>query len=237
MGAERQGRPLPGNSPHEPAGKPEISFHRCRRVCDDPLPATWLKTRSCVVEAMRNLSVRCGFHLGPGHGLPLVGRGPGKGTRREEHVLLIGSDAFRPATPRSGYSPAWPASASPAGRDYHALFNHPGQGDTSTLPWQSAPAAGQPTVTSMKFFPLYRPAPRRIGTAQNWSLRPVRKVQVTGAMLRSFSFLLLALGCTSATSAENSAFSPGALAGRYALRLLGANGQEMGNRGGPTLFF
>jgi hypothetical protein len=122
----RQGRPLPGNSLHELAGKSGAWFHRCRRVCDDLLPATWLKTRSCVFEAMRSRSVRCGFLPGPGRRLPLVGPGPGDGTRREEHVLPIDSDEFRPATPGSGCTPAGPVSASPAGQDYHAPFNHPG---------------------------------------------------------------------------------------------------------------
>jgi hypothetical protein len=33
-------RPILGNPPHEPAGKPGIFFHRWRRVCDDPFRAT-----------------------------------------------------------------------------------------------------------------------------------------------------------------------------------------------------
>ena len=38
---------------------------------------------------------------------------PGKRTRREDHALLIVRDEFRPAIPRSGWSPPEPVSASP----------------------------------------------------------------------------------------------------------------------------
>src|SRR5438067_9081897 len=48
-------------------------------------------------------------------------RAPGKRTRREDHVLLIVRDEFRPAIPRSGWSPPEPVSASPATAEYHAL--------------------------------------------------------------------------------------------------------------------
>jgi len=47
---------------------------------------------------------------------------PGKRTRREDHALLIVRDEFRPAIPRSGWSPPEPVSASPARTDYHALL-------------------------------------------------------------------------------------------------------------------
>jgi hypothetical protein len=53
----------------------------------------------------------------PGNGIlpPPVGRprAPGKRTRREDHALLIVRDEFRPAIPRSGWSPPEPVSASP----------------------------------------------------------------------------------------------------------------------------
>jgi hypothetical protein len=39
---------------------------------------------------------------------------PGKRTRREDHALLIVRDEFRPAIPRSGWSPPEPVSVSPA---------------------------------------------------------------------------------------------------------------------------
>src|SRR5215472_11754073 len=38
-------------------------------------------------------------------------RAPGKRTRREDHALLIVRDEFRPAIPRSGWSPPEPVSA------------------------------------------------------------------------------------------------------------------------------
>jgi hypothetical protein len=38
---------------------------------------------------------------------------PGKRTRREDHALLIVRGEFRPAIPRSGWSPPEPVSASP----------------------------------------------------------------------------------------------------------------------------
>jgi hypothetical protein len=38
-------------------------------------------------------------------------RNPGKRTRREDHALLIVRDEFRPAIPRSGWSPPEPVSA------------------------------------------------------------------------------------------------------------------------------
>ena len=38
---------------------------------------------------------------------------PGKRTRWEDHALLIVRDEFRPAIPRSGWSPPEPVSASP----------------------------------------------------------------------------------------------------------------------------
>jgi hypothetical protein len=46
---------------------------------------------------------------------PPAGRAPrpGKRTRREDHALLIVRDEFRPAIPRSGWSPPEPVSASP----------------------------------------------------------------------------------------------------------------------------
>jgi len=42
-----------------------------------------------------------------------VGPVPGYRTRRKEHALSIVRDEFRPAIPRSGWSPPEPVSASP----------------------------------------------------------------------------------------------------------------------------
>jgi hypothetical protein len=42
-----------------------------------------------------------------------VGPLPGYRTRRKEHALPIVRDEFRPAIPRSGWSPPEPVSASP----------------------------------------------------------------------------------------------------------------------------
>src|SRR5262245_21966158 len=51
---------------------------------------------------------------------------PGKRTRREDHALLIVRDEFRPAIPRSGWSPPEPVSAT-GEADYHALSRGPGK--------------------------------------------------------------------------------------------------------------
>jgi hypothetical protein len=60
-------RPIPGNSPHERLVSRGI-FPSSKRVCDDPLRATFfasvsgtiLRLPGCVFQAWRNLSVRCG---------------------------------------------------------------------------------------------------------------------------------------------------------------------------------
>jgi len=83
-------------------------------------------TQYAFSEAWRNLSVRCGSPAAEpwgGSRPPPAGRprSPGKRTRREEHVLAHRPDEFRPAIPRSGWSPPEPVSASPACTDYHAL--------------------------------------------------------------------------------------------------------------------
>jgi len=77
--------------------------------------------QSCVFQAWRNLSLRCGLQTIKTWGAlpPPVGRprAPVEGRDgRNNRALLIVRDEFRPAIPRSGCSPAEPVSASPAAR-------------------------------------------------------------------------------------------------------------------------
>ena len=102
-------RPLPGNSPHDRAGKPwgsSIVKENLRTIPSLPLHFNeqYWGAPVCVFKAGRNLSVRCGQTKTKSWGggrSPPVGRppGPGKRTRREDHALLIVRDEFR-----AGYS-------------------------------------------------------------------------------------------------------------------------------------
>src|SRR3954471_11581663 len=67
----------------------------------------------------------------PGSGpyrLPLVGPEPrSKNAPGGSRSFSSSADEFRPAIPRSGWSPPEPVSASPALAEYHALRTAPGQ--------------------------------------------------------------------------------------------------------------
>jgi hypothetical protein len=122
--AGNQSSPLPGNSPHEPAGKPENSivkgeFAKILPRHFTPVPSstiTELSTRfQGMAESIGPMWTKPNPILGQDRRLPPVGPGP---SQRNEggrtHALLIVRDEFRPAIPRSGCSPALPVSASPA---------------------------------------------------------------------------------------------------------------------------
>jgi hypothetical protein len=131
-------RPIPGSSPHDRPVSRVISLSP-RRACDDPFHATGFRIsqESYWAPSMRFLRhggiylVRWGStskpksKTNPGSGpdrLPLVGPEPRQknapgGTRS----FSSSADEFRPAIPRSGWSPPEPVSASPARTDYHAL--------------------------------------------------------------------------------------------------------------------
>ena len=130
-------RPILGNSPHDRPVSQGISSslkESLRRSLPRhrvPQLSIILGAQDAFFKAWRNLSGPMGFQLqkpkskpNPGlgpHRLPLVGpelrqkNAPG-GTRS----FSSSADEFRPAIPRSGWSPPEPVSASPARTDYHA---------------------------------------------------------------------------------------------------------------------
>src|SRR5438067_7247858 len=80
------------------------------------------RPQNAFFEACRNLSVRCvitSFYPWGVSRFP-VGPLPGYRTSRKEPALPIVRDEFRPAIPRSGWSPPEPVSASPT-RASHTL--------------------------------------------------------------------------------------------------------------------
>src|SRR5258708_36009491 len=125
--ARRQSSPLTGKPSARPAGKPGVF---CRQGEFATIPFPPLASRShknteapqyAFSEAWRNLSGPMEFQKTKPNPepkpnrLPPVRLSPGKGTRREDHAHFSSSaDEFRPAIPRSGWSPPEPVSASPA---------------------------------------------------------------------------------------------------------------------------
>ena len=131
-------RPIPGSSPHDRPVSRGISLS-LKESLRRSLPRHRIPHQSRIIlgaqyafsKAWRNLSGPMGFHFktkskpNPGSGpdrLPLVGPEPRQknapgGTRS----FSSSADEFRPAIPRSGWSPPEPVSASPARTDYHAL--------------------------------------------------------------------------------------------------------------------
>src|SRR6185369_16760552 len=137
--AGRQGSPYTGKLSARPAGKPG-DFFIAKESLRRSLPRHRIPHQSRIIlgaqyafsKAWRNLSGPMGFTFqepnskpNPGSGpdrLPLVGPEPRQknapgGTR----PFSSSADEFRPAIPRSGWSPPEPVSASPARTDYHAL--------------------------------------------------------------------------------------------------------------------
>ena len=121
-------RPLQGNSPHDrPVSRGFLSFKESlrRSLLRHSFPRfqePYRAPRYAFFKAWRNLSVRCGLQkTKPRAGTLTASRrsapAPGKRTRREDRALLIVRDEFRPAIPRSGWSPPEPVSASPAHAD------------------------------------------------------------------------------------------------------------------------
>ena len=137
--AGRQGSPYTGKPSARPAGKPG-DFLIAKGGLRRSLPRHRLPQRQRTIlgaqyafsKAWRNLSGPMGFPLqnpkpkpNPGWGpyrLPLVGPGPRqKNAPGGSRSFSSSADEFRPAIPRSGWSPPEPVSASPARTDYHAI--------------------------------------------------------------------------------------------------------------------
>jgi hypothetical protein len=135
LGEWREGkvRPVLGNAPHDrPVGRGIVSS---KSICDDPFVATRFplyqrlpELSAGVFQAWRNLSGPMGDQdqnqsqnqvLGwDQHRLPTVGPGPRqKNAPGGSRSFSSSADEFRPAIPRSGWSPPEPVSASPARAD------------------------------------------------------------------------------------------------------------------------
>ena len=123
-------RPIPGNSPHDrPVSRGILSSlkENLRRFLPRhcfPQLQTILGAQYAFSKAWRNLSGPMGFQnqnqtLGWGRAASRWSAlSPGTRTCREDHALIIVFDEFRPANPRSGWSPPEPVSASPASSEY-----------------------------------------------------------------------------------------------------------------------
>ena len=120
-------RPKPGNSPHDrPVSRGTLSSleENLRRFLPRHLAAKLrsiiLRSQYAFLKAWRNLSgPMWSENQTPGRDRTASrwsAPSPGRRTRREDHA----ADEFRPAIPRSGWSPPEPVSASPARPDYHA---------------------------------------------------------------------------------------------------------------------
>src|ERR1700688_2283875 len=129
--ARRQSSPITGKPSARPAGKP--GFWLVKENLRRSLPRHFDPTAS------KNNTVACGMRFLRDGGIfrsdvvkvktkyQTLGLGraasrwsalrPGTRTCREDHALIIVFDEFRPANPRSGWSPPEPVSASPAHAD------------------------------------------------------------------------------------------------------------------------
>ena len=96
-------RPVPGNSPHSPVGKPGDCFlvpenlrRSLPRHCFPQLQRTILRRPVCVFEAWRNLSVRCGRYTQPWGGTvpPPAGRPRAQVKERAGRNTLFSSSAM-----------------------------------------------------------------------------------------------------------------------------------------------
>ena len=146
--AGKQSSPCTGKLSARPAGKPGnflIVKGELATIPSTPPDSASVKNHTgrpvCVFQGMAESIWSDGVQLqkpkskpNPGSGpdrLPLVGPGPRQknapgGTRS----FSSSADEFRPAIPRSGWSPPEPASASPARTDYHALPPWPSETGT-----------------------------------------------------------------------------------------------------------
>ena len=141
--AGRQGSPYPGNPPHDrPVGRGISSS--LKENCDVPFHATAFRNyqsswaprmrfqgmaESIWSDVVSKPKQKPKSKPSPGSGpdrLPLVGPGPReKNASGGPRPFSSSADEFRPAIPRSGWSPPEPVSASPARTDYHALPARP----------------------------------------------------------------------------------------------------------------
>ena len=129
-------RPVQGNSPNDRILRGP-GCYRPKRVCADSFPATPWPQPAGIVEMPRMRFSGMAESIGPMSSqnqkpkplnlgvvcrLPLVGtRAPVKERDGRSASCSSSADEFRPAIPRSGWSPPVPVSASPAPSDYHAL--------------------------------------------------------------------------------------------------------------------
>jgi len=97
--------------------RPPTEFERSLPMVNPQLLKKGEGPQNAFFSGIRKRSVRCVISSGkPGPDVASRGSAPlpGYSARREEHALPIVRDEFRPAIPRSGWSPPEPVSASPA---------------------------------------------------------------------------------------------------------------------------
>jgi len=132
--AGRHGSTLLGNSPHDrPVSR--VTFSSLKESLRRSLPRhfTPVRSRTTTELSTRFQGMAESFwsdgvqnqkpNPGPGpYRLPLVGpEARQKNAPGGPRSFSSSADEFRPAIPRSGWSPPGPVSASPARSDYHAL--------------------------------------------------------------------------------------------------------------------